>query len=198
MYATPKEASKHYEVSTDTLCKWANSGKIKCSKTKGGHRRYWIPNPDEPDNPTEPHTIPLFKQRIIYARVSSGKQRMDLSRQTESLREKYPTHTIVTDIGSGINFERPGFRKILDGLFKGTIQEVVVAHEDRFTRFGYDLFAWIFQKHNAELICDSRFTQSSPETELSEDLMAIVTVFAARHHGRRRRYTCGLQQESEI
>ena len=83
-------------------------------------------------------------------------------------------------------------KKILEGVFKGNITEVVVAHRDRFTRvgfaptrFGYSLFEWIFKQHQAILICDQKQGEE-PTNELSEDLMSIITVFTARYYGKRK------------
>lgn len=178
MYVLPKKAIEYYGVSDNTLRTWANEGRIKYITTQGGHRRYMLEKPS--DNPKPKH-----QEEIVYARVSSRKQRSDLGNQTDYLTEKYPGYKVVTDIGSGINFERPGFKRILEGVFEGTIKKVVVAHRDRFTRFGYQLFEWIFSKHGALLISDQE-SQGSEHEELSEDLMAIITVFSARYHGKRK------------
>lgn len=125
------------------------------------------------------------EKKIIYARVSSQKQKGDLSRQIEFLRTKYPDYQVISDIGSGINFERKGFKNILEGVFKGTISEVVVTNRDRFTRFGFELFEWIFQQHNSQLLADQTDNKNAQE-ELSEDLLSIITVFTARYYGKRR------------
>ena len=44
MYVKPKDASKHYNVSTSTLRRWSLMGQIKYIKLKSGHRRYLIEN----------------------------------------------------------------------------------------------------------------------------------------------------------
>ena len=176
MYVSPKQATKHYKVSDQTLRTWANEGRIKHITTKGGHRRYLL---EDIETESEP-------RRIIYARVSSRKQSGDLDRQAEFLKTKYPTYQVITDIGSGINFKRNGFKRILEGVFNGTIKEVVVAQKDRFTRFGYELFEWIFQTHGAVLICDKVKPTESLQQELGDDLMSIITVFSSRYYGRRK------------
>ena len=180
MYVRPKQASKYYNVSEQALRVWANTGKLKYTTTQGGHRRYLLENID-----TTTNILPAEQRKIIYARVSSRKQKDDLDRQSEYLKSKYPSHTLITDIGSGINFDRPGFKRILEGVFSGTIKEVMVAHKDRFSRFGYSLFEWIFQQHNSKLVYDSE-SETSKQQELSDDLMAIITVFSARYYGRRK------------
>ena len=176
MYVTPKEASKHFSVSDQALRSWAKDGKIKFTVTEGGHRRYYIRTENTVRQPGE---------RVVYARVSSKKQEGDLCRQVEFLQAKYPGCRVVSDIGSGINFKRKGFRAILEGLFRGAVQEVVVAKRDRFTRFGFDLFEWIFEQHGAQLLSDQADIETN-ENELADDLMAIVTVFSARYYGRRK------------
>ena len=180
MYVSAQIASKELNVSAQCLRTWANDGKIKYITTKGGHRRYLL----------EEQQIQQGK-KIIYARVSSKKQQDDLHRQIQFLRQKYPNHEVVKDIGSGINYKRLGFKRILEGIFTGTIQEVVVAQKDRFTRFGFDLFEWIFQQHGANLICDQKEDEQRQD-ELTDDLMSIITVFTARYYGRRNYQPKGL------
>ena len=132
-YVTPKQAQEYFNVSDQTLRRWSDEGKIQHKLTKGNHRRYYIPG--------------NTRKKIIYCRVSSVKQKGDLKRQNKFMQKKYPNHEIVQDIGSGINHKRPGFRAILKSLFFGTIQEVVVASPDRFSRFNYELLEWIFKNH---------------------------------------------------
>jgi len=175
-YVTPKEASKYFNVSDQALRSWANEGRIQCIKTEGGHRRYLLKT--EERKPSE-------CVKIIYSRVSSKKQQADLERQTEFLRDRYPEYKVISDIGSGINFSRAGFKRILEGVFQGNIKEVVVAKRDRFTRFGYSLFEWIFEQHGAQLLCVQE-EDETPTNDLAEDLMAIITVFSAKYYGKRK------------
>lgn len=182
MYVTPREASKYYSVSEQALRCWANSGTISFNTTQGGHRRYFVPTKGKGKS----HFPAPPKKKVVYARVSSKRQEEDLRRQVEYLKSQYPEHHVVTDIGSGINFKRKGFRGILEGVFAGTISEAVVTHRDRFSRFGWDLFTWIFQKHNALLRSDKSEHNKDGQEELSEDLLSIITVFTARYHGSRR------------
>ena len=74
MYGTTKEAKEHYNVSSDTLRRWANNEKIKTIRTKGNHRRYFIPQNNG--------------NSYIYARVSSSKQSKDLEKQVTFLKKK--------------------------------------------------------------------------------------------------------------
>jgi len=89
----------HIGVSNKTLQRWANDGKIRSIRTDGNHRRYKI-------------DLENAKKKIIYARVSSKKQKDDLDRQIQFMQEKYKGYTVAKDIESGINFKRKGFNHI--------------------------------------------------------------------------------------
>jgi len=51
---------------------------------------------------------------LSYVRVSTLKQKEDLVRQKNLIREKYPKHIMIEDIGSGINLNKRGILKIID------------------------------------------------------------------------------------
>ena len=173
MYASSKIAQDYYKVSYETLRLWANQNQIKYQTTKGGHRRYYIP--EQNDNK---------RRSIIYARVSSYKQSEDLSRQIEKLKSKYPNHEVIQDIGSGINFKRKGLETLLESIFNYEIKEVVVASTDRLTRFGIDLFKFIFKKYQCKLKILSD-KENDPIKTLSDDIISIITVFSSRYYGQR-------------
>ena len=173
-FVSPEQASKYYGVTEQTLRDWSAKGKIQTRKTTGGHRRYFIPV----ENQTG--------RFIAYARVSSHKQLEDLTRQITFLKERYPTHEIISDIGSGINYKRPGFKTILGELYARNIREVVVASPDRFSRLGAnDLFVWMFEQFGSKLTFIST-EESTHDDGLTSDLMEIITVFSARYHGSRK------------
>mmetsp|Transcript_9767 Transcript_9767/g.29585 ORF Transcript_9767/g.29585 Transcript_9767/m.29585 type:complete len:144 (+) Transcript_9767:2038-2469(+) len=104
------------------------------------------------------------------------------------MQERFPGHRIVTDIGSGINFKRKGLRTVLALASKGSIDEVVVAYRDKLCRFAFELVEWILQTHGVKLLVlnDSLESSSSDQSELAEDLLAIINVFNCRVNGRRK------------
>lgn len=158
-YVSANKASKYYHVSPQTLKRWADKERLEYKITDGGHRRYFTPVPNVEG---------------------------DLKRQVNYLQKLYPTYTVVTDIGSGINFKRKGLLAILDKLFSHNVKEVVVASQDRFTRFGFDLFEFIFERLGAQLTYVNGKQLKSSEEELADDLLAIITVFTARYYGKRK------------
>ena len=172
---TPKQLAEKLHVSKETLRLWADKGRIHVIKTDGGHRRY-IYNSEEGNK----------KNNFIYARVSSAKQKRDRDRQVKQLEKKYPHHAIITDIGSGINFKRKGLISILESVFEGNVGEIVIAYKDRLTRFGFELFEMLFKHFSTTLTVVNNNDNETPETELAEDLMSIITVFTARYYGSRK------------
>ena len=124
------------------------------------------------------------KRNICYCRVSTSSQKEDLERQVEFFRCKYPNHEIIKDIGSGLNFKRKGFNSILDFAFKGDIGEVVVTHKDRLCRFGFELVLRIIESTNGKILVLDK-EETSPEKELVNDILSIITVFSSRLYGLR-------------
>lgn len=183
-YISPCKLTKQFDVTSGTLRRWAEDGKIRCLRPNNGKRIYNI-------NDVAKHFgIPAIKPNptytICYARVSSSHQKQDLERQINLLKEHYPDAKIIRDIGSGLNWNRPGFRTLLEHLDSKTVSEIVVAYKDRLCRFGFELMEWIIKKANAKLVVLNAFNDvSDASRELSDDLLAITTVFVAKNNGLR-------------
>ena len=64
------------------------------------------------------------------------------------MKKLYPDYNIIEDIGSGINFNRKGIRKIIDLAISGKINKIVVAYKDRLTRFGFELIEYMVKKYS--------------------------------------------------
>lgn len=148
-------------------------------RTKGGHRRYLLSD----IFPVEEKQSK--RRKICYCRVSTRSQKKDLETQVEFFRDRYPNYEIIKDYGSGINFKRKGFKTILDEAIKGNIQEVVVTHRDRMCRFGFELIESIIRTHSDGKIVVLNKQKTSPQEELVNDLISIITVFSSRLYGLR-------------
>jgi predicted site-specific integrase-resolvase len=150
---------------------------VQHRETAGGHRRYLVPGHRAQGDDD--------RDKIIYVRVSSAKQKPDLERQTAFMRHRFPNHRVVSDIGSGVNFSRRGLRSILDACMRGAVSEVVVAHRDRLARIGASLVEYIITQSGSVLkVVEDRSCNGCPE-ELAEDVLAVLTHFTARHNGKR-------------
>jgi putative resolvase len=178
-WVTVRKACKIFGATSNTIRKWGDSGHLKCKRTPANHRVYLVPK----QNLTENQICP--KNSFIYARVSSKKQENDLERQISFLSDKYPGFTIIKDIGSGLNYKRRGLIKLIDLSSKGQVDEIVVFSKDRLCRFGFELLEHVFNQNNTKLLVYEQ-TDKSPEQEFTEDILAILQIFACRWNGKRK------------
>ncbi len=191
-YVPPRVAASKLGVSTKTLERWLEAGKIEGIFTQGGQRRYNLDSviPIRPGNPADERIT------VVYARVSSRSQKSDLEQQVNFLKSRYPDAEIITDIGSGLNFKRKGLQALLDRVLNNTIKLIVIAHKDRLSRFGFDIIAWLCTRQQTKiLVLDQK--NLSPEREMVEDILAIVHVFSCRLYGLRK-YKKQISSDSEL
>ena len=184
-YITIQNASKVYGIPVKTFRKWDSEGRIKASRTPTNYRIFKISDIEEVLG-IAPDKTPFVRDKIIYCRVSSHRQKDDLERQIDFLKRRFPDHSIVQDVGSGINFNRKGLQSLLVRAMSNQLQEVVVAHKDRLSRFAFELIEFIFKQNGVNLIVLDEEKGKSDEQELSEDLLAIVHVFSCKQMGKRR------------
>lgn len=196
-FITPKEVAKILKVSSFTLTRWADDGKIDFIKTPYGSRLYDIKSLKSEGVSKVLDIKKDNKKSYAYCRVSTHGQSEDLERQIKFMQGQYPLHIIVSDIGSGINYKRKGLTTILDDVFDGNVKEVVVAYKDRLCRFGYELFEWFFAKHKVRLVVLNEDVHTDPNEELTRDLLSIINVFSARINGRRKYNTKKNQSKDE-
>lgn len=186
-FVPSRVAQEKLRVHAATLRVWDAKGYINTVVTPGGHRLYDISSfVNNRVKEKDPCPDQETRQRICYCRVSSAGQRDDLQRQVAYMQSQYPTHRVVTDIGSGINFNRRGLKAILELSSKGLVEEVVVAYRDRLCRFAFELINWMFHIHGTKLVVLNETMESSESSELATDLLAIVNVFNCRINGRRK------------
>ncbi|MFQ6052496.1 MAG: IS607 family transposase [Candidatus Hydrothermarchaeota archaeon] len=180
----PKEAAEILGLTTRHLRKLENEGKIRCIRTPGGRRRF-------PQSELERVLgISRPKVLVVYGRVSSHEQKKkgDLSRQVEYVKEKMNTQEweevrVVTDIGSGLNADRIGLKKILSWAKEREISDIAVATEDRLTRFGMEYIKWILERDGVVLHIVDVLEDQSVEEELQNDMIALVSSFAGKLYG---------------
>ncbi|MEM3194311.1 MAG: IS607 family transposase [Candidatus Bathyarchaeia archaeon] len=180
---TLKEAKRLLGVTTRTIQRWDKEGKIRVVRTVGGRRRV-------PESEIK-RILGLREERIVigYARVSSSTQKDDLERQKQLIltyaKEKgYGEVQVLSDVGSGLNENRKSFLRLLDMVFERRISKVIVAYEDRLTRFGIETLSRVFSVFGTEIEVINR-GEKTPQEELVEDLITIVSHFAGKLYGMR-------------
>ena len=101
---------------------------------------------------------------------------------------------IITDIGSGINYNKKGLNELINKVINYEVESVVVLYKDRLLRFGYELLDNIFEKYGTTIeIIDN--TPKTDNQELLEDLIQIITVFSCKLQGKRANKTKQMIQD---
>ena len=186
-YYSIGQFAKAIGKTTKTLRNWDKNGKLKPVRVEDTGYRYYS---QEQLN----HFLGLklekqINKKIIgYCRVSSHKQKDDLERQIENVKTymyaKGYQFEIITDIGSGINYNKKGLNQIIDMVTNSEVEKIVVLYKDRLVRFGYELIENLCNKFGTIIeIIDN--TEKTEQQELVEDLVQIVTVFSCRLQGKR-------------
>ena len=175
-------------MSVGTLRRWEREGKLMPdNRTAGGHRQYLLST----IKPDLVRSIDVSKKTIAYARVSSHDQKNDLIRQKECLELYCASHgwsfELIDDLGSGMNYQKKGLKKLLKLLMSDEIGRLVITHKDRLLRFGAELIFAICELRQIEVIIINQGDALSFEEELSKDVLEIITVFSARLYGSRSR-----------
>lgn len=180
-------AAKALGVSISTLRRWEREGRIQAEYTKGGHRRYNLSGLV----PEQSFRVPDDRKTIAYARVSSSDQKDDLERQKKVLEvycaQNGWTFTILSDLGSGMNYHKKGLRRLLSAILNGHVGCLVITHKDRLLRFGAELVFAICEAKNVEVVILNQGEDTTFEEDLARDVLEIITVFSARLYGSRSR-----------
>lgn len=171
MFKSTGYVAKKYSVTNQAVQNWIKEGKFdRVKKTKGGHYRIWI---DEEI------------QTILYARISNAEQKTSLERQKELLRKKYPAARLLSDIASGSNQNRQGYKTFLEHAIKGDPLHIVATTSDRITQTGFPLIKWIIELSGGrvELLEE---TDSTEQLD-TKTLMAFITSFINTDYEKRSR-----------
>ena len=186
-YYSSKTVTQMLGVSAQTLRNWDKEGKLKPSYVKSNGYRYY--SEDSILSYTQERKTKKNLNVIGYARVSSKKQSDDLERQVNNIKQylssKYETFDIITDIGSGINYKKPGLLKLIEKINKKEVDLIVVLYKDRLLRFGFELVEYFAELNNVIIEVLDKIDKNQDE-ELVEDLVQIITVFSCKIQRKRK------------
>ena len=136
---------------------------------------------------------PQREEKVVaYCRVSTKSQKDDLEKQVENVKSymyaKGYSFEVITDIGSGINYENKGLRQLISLISLNQVTRVVILHRDVLMSFGFELIELLCESNDVKIeIIDN--SERSDKEELTDDLIEIITVFANRLYGSRSKKT---------
>ncbi len=194
----PKDFAELLGVSVKTLQRWDRDGILKANRTPTDRRYYTY------DQYLQFKGIQTKNDRrdiVIYARVSTRNQKDDLQNQVDFLKQfcnakGMIVNQCIEDFGSGLNYNRKKWNKLLDDVMGNKIKTIVITNKDRFIRFGYDWFEKFCEKFNTKIIIVNNETLS-PKEELVQDMIAILHMFSCRLYGLRK-YKNQIKEDEEI
>ena len=193
----PQEFAEMLGVTVKTLQRWDNDGKLKAFRTPTD-RRYYT-HKQYVDYMGEGNS--KKGRTIIYTRVSTSNQKDDLTNQVEFLRTFANARGIIVDevfedIGSGLNYNRKKWNKLIEDCMLGLVKTIIVAHKDRFIRFGYEWFERFLKSNGVEILVVNN-ESLSPQDELVNDLISIIHVFSCKIYGLRK-YKKQIKEDADI
>jgi len=172
--------------SASTVRRWDRTGRLLAKRGAGGQRFY-----DESDVRKALLIEPEDKDKkiVVYCRVSSKGQMNDLKSQVAAMQAFCLGAGIAVDewveeVGGGMNMKRKQFLAIMERIEHGEIKQLVIAHKDRFARFGFEYFDVFASQHGCKILVANQ-ESLSPQQEMVEDLMAIIHTFSCRLYGLR-------------
>jgi len=161
--------ARREKVTSQTIRRWIKSGKYeRVDYTEGGHARVWIDTDA---------TV------VLYARVSSAKQKTSLETQEKMLRETCPEGEFLSDVASGFNSKRRAFRSILERALSGEPIRLVATTSDRIARSGFPLIRHIIELSGGSI--ELLEEEDCPEQFDVRTLVAFITSYCNSVHGKR-------------
>ena len=126
------------------------------------------------------------KRTVIYCRVSSSQNKLNLTTQRERLvsycnAKGYKIHNIIEEIGSGLNDNRTKLTKLLKDA---DFDNIVVEHKDRLCRHGFNYIETLLKNQNKTIEIINNV--DTDKEDIIQDFISIITSYCARIYGSRR------------
>ncbi len=132
------------------------------------------------------------RKNILYARVSTRKQKKDLEPQIQSLKSYCFQNGIVIngiyeDIASGMKLERKYLLFLIKEIINDKINLVIISHKDRLSRIGFKLFQKLFNEFGTKIIVINDLEYISTEQEIFQEIKSLLHCYAMSMYSRRRK-----------
>jgi len=177
-YVSISEAAKTLGVSITTLRRWEVESTLKPDRTAGRQRRYDLTKL----RPELFHTVPQDRKTLAYVRVSNSCTKEELDQATQFIElycsQQGWTFEVVTDLGSGVNYNRKGLKYLLNEIIGGKVGRLVISHKDSLLRLGSELIFAICEAKNVEvLIINNKCNNMNFDEDLANDILEIANSF---------------------
>ena len=181
-----KETLNLLRVTRQTLVRYVKNGTIKVTE---------LPNKQYDYNDEDVYKLlnkDIRRKTVIYARVSTPKQKRDLENQIDMLKtycinSGIQINSVYSDIASGISFDkRKEFFQMLDEIIEHRIERVIIAYKDRLSRVGFELFVHLFKKYGTEIIVVSEVGSKKLDSEeIFEEIISLLHSYSMKMYSKR-------------
>ncbi|WP_097696713.1 IS607 family transposase [Helicobacter pylori] len=180
-----KEVLKILKISRVTLWKYVKSGKIRVKQEPNGYYIY---------NDSDVYSLAGIEDgrlNVVYARVSTQKQKQDLQNQIENCisfinAKGISVDSIYSDIKSGMSLDRKSFMELLNAVMAFKIKAVYISYKDRLARLSYELVEKLFSDYGTKIVIINQCESISLEQELFDDIMQTIHSFSMKMYSKRR------------
>jgi predicted site-specific integrase-resolvase len=182
------EVLKILRITRPTLSKYVKEGIIKITVLPNGRYDY------------DSESVYAFlnkdvqRKTVIYARVSTSKQKKDLQNQVDLLKNYaimngFQIGAVYQDIASGISYQkRKEFFEMLDSIISGQIATVLITYKDRLSRVGFELFSHLFQQFGCKIIVISEVGSPQLDSqEVFEEIVSLLHCYSMKLYSARKR-----------
>ena len=180
-----REVIKLLNICRTTLYHYTKNNIIKHSKLSNGYYDY-----DE-------HSVLKFIKKdnrydVIYARVSTYKQKNDLTNQINKLQtycdnNKINIQHVYSEIASGIDLDRTELSKLLDDVFTHKIKNIYISNKDRLTRLSFKTLESLLKRFNTNIIVINDLNNQTNDNEIFEELISLMHIFSTTMYSNRRK-----------
>lgn len=177
-----KKAADFLGVSSPTIRRWSQEGRIPFSLNAANQRVY-----DEKEliafkNAQLGITPEEENEKIAFYVRSSNGDKASIDTQIRVLEQEFgvPVH-VYSDKSSGLSDKRPGLNKMFKDAKNGDFNVVVSTHPDRLSRFGVEFVTKLLDEYRVKVEF-SDTTIKSPNEELMSDFMALIASFSGKFY----------------
>jgi predicted site-specific integrase-resolvase len=130
---------------------------------------------------------------VIYARVSTQKQKKDLENQLNALRNFAINSGIqikqeISDIESGMTIDRKGLNELINQVINYEVDKVIISYKDRLARLNFKTLEELFKNFGTKIIIVNNSENSQTlEQELLNEIISILHTFSMKVYSQRRK-----------
>lgn len=192
-----KEVQRLLRCHRSTIYRYVRDKKIRVKKINDYHLIY------NEDDVYRLAGICPDRKAVIYARVSTQKQKQDLENQISVIRQYanangYTIDAVYKDIASGMSFDRGEFQQLVKDIIEHKVKAVFISNKDRLSRISFNMWKELFEYYNCKLIVmnEDKDASENEEKEIFEDIISLIHCFAMKMYSKRRKNKLKMIEEN--